>query len=124
VSDAAAVKLIAGGRVLQLADDAKALSAARITPATKVLVSSSGGTAQQSMAGAEAAQRSEEERLAHLERLRATVEQMASRGDGRGLSDRSEFSLENQVRGVRVAVGGLPQQRRSSEARPPGHRRC
>jgi hypothetical protein len=45
----------------------------------------------------EAAQRSEEARLAQLERLKATVEKLASRGDGRGLTDKYEFSLENQV---------------------------
>jgi hypothetical protein len=49
------------------------------------------------VAGQEAVHRSEEARLAQLDRLKATVENLASRGDGRGLTDKYEFSLENQV---------------------------
>lgn len=94
VSDAADVKLIAGGRTLQ--DDAKLLRDYNFGPNTRVLVTR-GAAAQQAMAGQEAAQRSEEARLAQLDRLKAAVHKMANRGDGRGLSDRYEFSLENQV---------------------------
>ena len=94
VEDAGSVKLIAGGRTLQ--DDSKPVSQYNIGPHTRVLVTK-GAAAQQSMAGQESAQKSEEARLAQLERLKAAVEKLASRGDGRGLTDRYEFSLENQV---------------------------
>lgn len=88
------MKLIAGGRTLQ--DDSKAICDYNIGPTTRVLVTK-GAAAQPSISGQEAAQRTEEARLAQLERLKATVEKLASRGDGRGLTDSYEFSLENQV---------------------------
>lgn len=72
------------------------MSQYNIGPSTRVLVTR-GAAAQHSIAGQEAAQRSEEARLAQLDRLKATVEKLASRGDGRGLTDKYEFSLENQV---------------------------
>lgn len=94
MEDPGIVKLIAAGRSLQ--DDAKPVSAYNVGPNTRLLVTK-GATAQHSMTGQEAAQRSEEARLAQLERLKATVQKLADRGDGRGLSDKREFSLENQV---------------------------
>lgn len=94
VDDPSCLKMIASGKILQ--DDGKILSQYRVGPASKVLIS--GGAVQQhSLFNQEAAQKSEESRLAHLERLKATVEKLASRGDGRGLTDKYEFSLENQV---------------------------
>jgi hypothetical protein len=94
VEDPGCVKLIAAGRSLQ--DDAKPVSGYNVGPNTRLLVTK-GAAAQHSVSGQEAAQRSEEARLAQLERLKATVQKLADRGDGRGLSDKREFSLENQV---------------------------
>jgi hypothetical protein len=94
VEDATGIKLIASGRTLQ--DDSKPVSQYNIGPSTRVLVTR-GAAVQHSLAGQEAAQRSEEARLAQLDRLKAAVEKLASRGDGRGLTDKYEFSLENQV---------------------------
>lgn len=93
VEDPGCVKLIAAGRSLQ--DDAKPVSGYNVGPNTRLLVTK-GAAAQHSVSGQEAAQRSEEARLAQLERLKATVQKLADRGDGRGLSDKREFSLENQ----------------------------
>lgn len=82
-SSSSTVKLIAGGRTL--ADDSKSLSSYNITPNSRVLVSG-GAAAQHNVSGQEAAQRSEEARLAHLEKLKSAVGKLASRGDGRGLT--------------------------------------
>lgn len=101
------MKLIAGGRTLQ--DDSKPCSGYNIGPTTRVLVTK-GAAAQHSILGQEAAQQSEEARLAQLERLKATVEKLASRGDGRGLTDKYEFSLENQVGLGRVSRGHVSSQ--------------
>lgn len=94
IEDATSIKLIASGKTLQ--DDSKPVSQYNIGPSARVLVTR-GAAVQHSVAGQEAAQRSEEARLAQLDRLKATVEKLASRGDGRGLTDKYEFSLENQV---------------------------
>ena len=94
VDDPSSIKLIAGGKTLQ--DDTKPVNSYNIGPTTRVLVTK-GAAAQHAVSAQEAAQRSEEARLAQLERLKATVEKLASRGDGRGLTDKYEFSLENQV---------------------------
>lgn len=101
VEDASSVKLIAGGKTLQ--DDGKPVSGYNVGPTTRVLVTK-GAAAQHAVSGQEAAQRNEEARLAQLERLKATVEKL-SRGDGRGLTDDYEFSLENQVSSQAVLRG-------------------
>lgn len=74
------------------------MSQYNVGPTTRVLVTK-GAAAQQGVSHQEAAQRSEEARLAQLDRLKSAVEKLASRGDGRGLTDHYEFSLENQVGG-------------------------
>lgn len=107
VEDPTSIKLIAGGKTLQ--DDTKPVSSYNIGPTTRVLITK-GAAAQHAVSAQEAAQRSEEARLAQLERLKATVEKLASRGDGRGLTDKYEFSLENQV-SMQLCAGiyaGLP----------------
>jgi hypothetical protein len=88
------VKLIAGGRTLQ--DDAQPLSAYSVGPATRVLVTR-GAAAAAAVAADGHAAGSEAARLAHIGRLKAAVRKLASRGDGRGLGDQRELSLENQV---------------------------
>jgi hypothetical protein len=94
VEESSSVKLIAAGKNLQ--DDSKPVSQYNVGPTTRVLVTK-GAAAHQSVSQQEAAQRSEEARLAQLDRLKTAVEKLASRGDGRGLTDKYEFSLENQV---------------------------
>jgi len=48
------------------------------------------------MSGEEAKATAEDVRAAQLDRLKAAVDKLAAR-DGRGLTDKYEFSLENQV---------------------------
>ncbi|WIA39072.1 hypothetical protein OEZ86_005216 [Tetradesmus obliquus] len=95
VSDVSSVKMIAGGR--NLLDDAKPLRAYNVTASSRLLVTRGAAAHSAELAGAEAAAGAEEARAAKLERLKAAADCMAARGDGRGLTDRYEFSLENQA---------------------------
>uniref|UniRef100_A0A383VMY7 UBA domain-containing protein n=1 Tax=Tetradesmus obliquus TaxID=3088 RepID=A0A383VMY7_TETOB len=95
VSDVGSVKMIAGGR--NLLDDAKPLRAYHVTASSRLLVTRGAAAHSAELAGAEAAAGAEEARTAKLERLKAAADRMAARGDGRGLTDRYEFSLENQA---------------------------
>lgn len=76
-------------------DDSKALRDYNITANSRVLITK-GAAAQAALSEQAARVSSEEARAAHLDRLKATLDKMASR-DGRGLTDKWEFSLENQV---------------------------
>jgi hypothetical protein len=81
----------------RLQDDAKPLRAYNVTANSRVLVTRGAAAHSADVATAEAAAGTEEARSAKLERLKAAADRMAARGDGRGLTDRYEFSLENQV---------------------------
>jgi hypothetical protein len=81
----------------RLQDDAKPLRAYNVTATSRVLVTRGAAAHSADVAHAEAAAGAEEARTAKLERLKAAADRMAERGDGRGLTDRYEFSLENQV---------------------------
>eukprot|EP00775_Hariotina_reticulata_P012251 gene12251-12388_t len=101
LSDPSSVKLIAGGRNLQ--DDTKPLRDYHITATSRVLVTKgTGSAAQKALAGEEAKVTAEDARAAQLDRLKAAVDKLAAR-DGRGLTDKYEFSLENQA-GARMSL--------------------
>lgn len=88
-------------------DDAKPLRAYNVTASSRLLVTRGTAAHSAELAGAEAAAGAEEARAAKLERLKAAADRMAARGDGRGLTDRYEFSLENQVGVVGVLKVGV-----------------
>ena len=84
-------------------DDAKTLRDAGLSAASRVLVTkgaaaaaAAGGGGGGSLSAEEARAAAEQARVEHLDRLRAAAAKMSGR-DGRGLSDKYEFSLENQV---------------------------
>lgn len=83
-------------------DDAKLLCEYGLTAASRVLVTkgaagAAAGGGAGSLSAEEARAAAEQARAEHLDRLRAAAAKISGR-DGRGLSDKYEFSLENQVR--------------------------
>lgn len=76
-------------------DDSKPLRDYNITASSRVLITK-GAAAKAALSEQEARIGAEAARMAHLDRLKAALDKMATR-DGRGLTDKWEFSLENQV---------------------------
>eukprot|EP00878_Enallax_costatus_P007978 GHUV01008344.1.p1 GENE.GHUV01008344.1~~GHUV01008344.1.p1 ORF type:complete len:183 (+),score=44.80 GHUV01008344.1:281-829(+) len=99
MNDPSLIKMIAAGRNLQ--DDSKRLCDYNISTNSRVLITK-GAAAQAALSEQEARMGAEEARSAHLDRLKAALDKMASR-DGRGLTDKWEFSLENQA-GARLSL--------------------
>ncbi|KAI8468889.1 MAG: hypothetical protein J3K34DRAFT_522552 [Monoraphidium minutum] len=97
---APAIKLICGGKTLQ--DDAKPLSEYRVGAASRVLVTKGAGAAA-ALGAAAAEQQRRDAHAARLEKLKAVADKLSGRGDGRGLTDKYEFDLQNQD-GTRLAL--------------------
>jgi hypothetical protein len=80
-------------------DDGKSLAECGVSSQSRLLVTKGASHA--------ADMTKEEQRMKHLDKLKAVAESMASR-DGSGLTDAYEFSLENQVNAESAERLGLP----------------